>query len=84
MRPGLHLLIHLIVTYARLLRPGGVSALIAENLALRQQLIVMNRGRSRAGACNVHYADRSKTLSKDCCCCSSIDADQSAQKTRHP
>ena len=30
------------------MRPGGVKALAAENLALRQQLLVASRGRIRA------------------------------------
>ncbi len=48
MRDLLLLAIHLIVTIAKLLRPGGVRAVAAESLLLKQQLIVSNRSRQRA------------------------------------
>ena len=41
-------LLHLVVTAAKLSGPGGVRAVIAENLLLRQQLIVLRRPRQRA------------------------------------
>ena len=41
-------LLHLAVTSAKLCRPGGVRAVIAENLLLKQQLIVLRRPRQRA------------------------------------
>ena len=41
-------LLHLAVTTAKLCGPGGVRAVISENLLLRQQLIVLCRGRRRA------------------------------------
>ena len=41
-------LLHLAVTAAKLCRPGGVRAVIAENLLLKQQLIVLRRSRQRA------------------------------------
>src|SRR5471030_1334518 len=42
------ILIHLAVMTAKLCGPGGVRAVIAENLVLKQQLIVLSRGRQRA------------------------------------
>ncbi len=48
MRDFLVLAIHLIVTLAKLLRPGGAKAVAAESLVLRQQLMISNRSRSRA------------------------------------
>ena len=42
------LFVHLLVTLARLLGPGGAKAIVAENLLLKQQLLVMNRSRRRA------------------------------------
>src|SRR5258705_3607385 len=42
------LAIHLFVTVAKLLRPGGVRAVVAKSLLLKQQLIVSNRSRQRA------------------------------------
>jgi len=42
------LFIHLIVTAAKLLRPGGGRAVVAESLLLKHQLVVLNRGRDRA------------------------------------
>ena len=42
------LLIHLVTTAAKLLGPGGVKGIIAENLLLKQQLLVVCRPRQRA------------------------------------
>lgn len=41
-------LLHLAVTTAKLCGPSGVRAVIAENLLLKQQLIVLRRARQRA------------------------------------
>ena len=49
-------LLHLAVAAARLCRPGGVRAVIAENLLLKQQLIVLRRARRRAP--NLTWSDR--------------------------
>ena len=48
MRNLVLLLIHLIVTLARLLGPGGVRSLVAESLLLRHQLLIVNRSRKRS------------------------------------
>jgi putative transposase len=48
MRELLILAIHLLVTIAKLLRPGGVRALAAESLLLKHQLVISNRSRCRA------------------------------------
>ena len=42
------LFLHLIVTLARLMRPGGARAIVAENLLLKQQLLIACRSRQRA------------------------------------
>ena len=42
------LFIHLIVTVVRLARPGGLRSVVAESLLVKQQLRILNRGRSRA------------------------------------
>ena len=49
-------LLHLAVTAAKLCRPGGGRAVIAENLLLKQQLIVLRRSRQRAP--NLRVGDR--------------------------
>jgi transposase InsO family protein len=49
-------LLHLAVAAAKLCRPGGVRAVIAENLLLKQQLIVLRRARQRAP--NLTVGDR--------------------------
>ena len=49
-------LLHLAVMAAKLCGPGGVRAVIAENLLLKQQLIVLRRGRRRAP--NLTRSDR--------------------------
>ena len=48
MRELLILAIHLLVTVAKLLRPGGVRAVAAESLLLKHQLLISNRSRQRA------------------------------------
>lgn len=48
MREFLILAVHVLVTCARLLRPGGVRAVAAESLLLKHQLIISNRSRRRA------------------------------------
>ena len=39
---------HLLVTLARLARPGGIHSVVAESLALKHQLPIMKRSRRRA------------------------------------
>jgi hypothetical protein len=41
-------LLHLAVMTAKVCGPDGVRAVIAENLVLKQQLLVLRRGRQRA------------------------------------
>jgi hypothetical protein len=48
MRDLLILAIHLVVTFVKLLRPGGVRAVAAESLALKHQLLIRNRSHRRA------------------------------------
>ena len=48
MRDLFLLAVHLIVTCAKLLRPGGVRTVAAESLALKHQLVISNRARKRA------------------------------------
>ncbi|MDA9982551.1 integrase core domain-containing protein [Gammaproteobacteria bacterium] len=50
------LLVHLLTTVAKLLGPGGTKAVIAENLLLKQQLLIVTRSRRRAP--NLSNADR--------------------------
>ncbi len=44
----MQLVIHLFVTLAKSIRPGGMKAVISENLLLKQQIITLTRQRSRA------------------------------------
>ena len=48
MKGLLLLLIHLVAVLARLAGPGGVRGLVAENLLMKQQLLVLGRARRRA------------------------------------
>jgi len=50
------LFIHLIVTVARLLGPGGLRSIAAESLLVKHQLLVLNRSRERAP--NLRRMDR--------------------------
>lgn len=56
MRDVIYMLFHLLTTLAKLIRPGGGCAVIAENLLLKQQLII--HGRSRQRAPNLTTRDR--------------------------
>jgi len=48
MRDLLLLLIHVLAVLARLAGPGGVRGVVAENVLLKQQLLVLGRARRRA------------------------------------
>ena len=48
MRDFLILFVHVIVTLARLARPGGLRSVVAESALVRHQLLVLNRRRKRA------------------------------------
>lgn len=48
MRDLLLLAIHLLVTLAKFLCPGGVRAVVAESLVLKHQLLICSRSRQRA------------------------------------
>ena len=56
MRDLLILFIHLIVTTARLLGPGGGRSIVAESLLVKHQLLILNRSRERAP--NLRVMDR--------------------------
>ena len=56
MRDFLVLLLHLIVTIVRLIKPGGYRSVVAESVLMRHQLLILNRGRKRAP--NLRSADR--------------------------
>jgi putative transposase len=56
MRDFLILFVYVIVTVARLARPGGTRSVVVESVLLRHQLLVLNRGRKRAP--NLGAADR--------------------------
>ena len=55
MKDLIFLVLDLLTTLAKLLRPGGSRAVIAENLLLKQQLIIHSR--SRQGAPNLTNQD---------------------------
>ena len=48
MKNLLILLAHLLTTIAKLLRPGGARAIVADSLLMKQQLLIINRSRRRA------------------------------------
>src|SRR5499433_363679 len=48
--------VHLIVTLARLAKPGGLRSVVAESVLIRHQLLILNRGRKRAP--NLRATDR--------------------------
>src|SRR6516164_6189602 len=50
------LFVHLIVTVGRLIKPGGLRAVVAESVLTRHQLLILNRCRKRAP--NLRVSDR--------------------------
>lgn len=50
------LIAHLLVTLARLAKPGGVGAVVAESLAVKHQLLNPRRARRRSRAGRVILA----------------------------
>jgi putative transposase len=56
MRVAFLLFVHLIVTIIKLIGPGGVRAVLAESLLVKQQLLITNRSRKRAP--NLTESDR--------------------------
>ena len=48
MRDPIILLVHLIATLARLMGPGGLRAVVAESVLVKQQLLILKRSRHRA------------------------------------
>ena len=56
MRDLLILLVHPVVTLARLAGPGGLRSVVAESVLVRHQLLGFSRGRKRAP--NLRAADR--------------------------
>ena len=48
MKDLLILLAHLLTTIAKLLGPGGARVVVADNLLMKQQLLIINRSRQRA------------------------------------
>ena len=56
MRELVVLLLHLLVTAARLAGPGGASSVIAESVLVKHQLLILNRSRKRSP--NLRLSDR--------------------------
>jgi len=56
MRDLIILIVHLITTVLRLVRPGGLRAVIAESVIVKHQLLILSRSRRRAP--NLRILDR--------------------------
>ena len=52
MRSFIEIVTQLLFTLLKLCKPGGVKALVAENIALRQQLITLSRKRNKSPKLN--------------------------------
>ena len=52
----LFVFVHLIVTVVRLIKPGGLRAVVAESVLTRRQILILNRSRKRAP--NLVVSDR--------------------------
>ena len=53
LRAAALLAIHFLVLFVKSLMPGGIKSVIAENLLLKQQLIVIGRSRFKAPSLTV-------------------------------
>jgi hypothetical protein len=51
----IELLTHYFVTLIKLLKPGGVKVVMVESIAMKHQLIVMNRARKRSPAFTANF-----------------------------
>lgn len=56
MRDIVILLVHLFVTLARLISPGGIRSVVAESILVKHQLLILNRSRQRSP--NLRVSDR--------------------------
>jgi putative transposase len=56
MRDVVILFVHLIVTFIRLARPGGIRSVLAESALVKHQLLILDRSRRRAP--NLRALDR--------------------------
>lgn len=56
MREIILLLVHLLITLARLARPGGARSVIAESVMIKHQLLILNRSPHRSP--NLRVSDR--------------------------
>jgi putative transposase len=56
MRELLILIVHLITTFIRLAKPGGLRAVVAESVLAKHQLLILNRSRRRSP--NLRIQDR--------------------------
>ena len=56
MRHLLVLVVHLVTTLLRLLRPGGLRTVVAESVLAKHQVLILNRSRRRAP--NLRVLDR--------------------------
>ena len=54
MKDLIYLLLHLLTTLAKMIKSGGGRAVMAENLLLKQQLIIHSRSRQRAPNLTTH------------------------------
>ena len=48
MRDLVILFVHIIVTLARLVGPGGLRSVVAESVLIKQQLLILNQSRHRS------------------------------------
>src|SRR5262249_23471325 len=56
MRDIFVLLLHAIVTIVRLAKPGSLRSVVAESVLMRHEVLILNRGRTRAP--NLRASDR--------------------------
>jgi len=71
MRDRALLLIHPMVTIARLFEPGNARSIVAESLLIKHQRLILNRSRTRAPELGPMYRVSTRPLDNDrwnsCC-----------------
>lgn|SRR5215469_1347022 len=72
MRDLILLFVHVVTVLIRLVRPGGMRAVLAESVLLRHQLLILNRSRCRGP--NLRTSDRLITGWCDTCAAETIGA----------
>jgi hypothetical protein len=71
MRDLVLLFVHVVTVLIRLVRPGGMRAVLAESVLLRHQLLILNRSRHRVAE-SLHLGPGYRRIVRDTCAAETI------------